>query len=464
MAFGVLIEEGPKDWQIIQQKNGYADIILAGSWKLKDGFSGNASVYVRIVREDSGDSIIGWIESNYMDECKWNTVIKDVPTGGLYRLETCLAFSGSNWSLEWGMRGDIIHHMGVGDLYVIAGQSNSVGYGKDPAYDPPELGVHIYRNSGIWDLASHPLNDSTGSSGSINTDLVNPGNSPYLRFAKELKRVLGYPVGLVQTALGGSALSEWSPNEGHGLYRNMLYRIGLCGGKVKGILWYQGCSDADNGFHEEYMECFQSFVFNLRKDLSDQELPIITIQLNRNVGPGSEMRNKSWGTVREAQRQAARQIGSVFIVPTSDCTLSDNIHNSSAANVMLGERIAKTVLGEIYLKKYISRAPDITKAVQNGENSICLMFDNIYGRLSAFDISVDELPFTVADENGKAVILKYKVNERNSIILELDRKLEGPTFVHGAYEQNPKCFLPYDTDGHLPMLAFYNVPVERREN
>lgn len=463
MEFGVIIEKGPKDWQIIQQKNGSADLSLSGSWRLKENLSGEALVYIRVLREDSGDSIVTWTECMHIHGGNWSTVIKDIPAGGLYRIETCLAFSGSNWSLEWGLRGDMIHHIGVGDLYVIAGQSNSSGYGKDPIFDPPELGVHIFRNSGKWDLASHPLSDSTGSIHNVNTELVNAGTSPYMKFAKMLKRDIGYPVGLVQTALGGSALSAWNPDEDGCLYRNMLDIIKLCGGRVKGVLWYQGCSDADAGVHETYLQRFKSFVSNVRKDLSAQELPFLTVQLNRSIGPGDDIKNTAWGTVREAQRQAARVIENVYVVPSVDCSLSDDIHNSSASNIMLGERLAKLALAEIYAKKYLCRAPDISSAILTGEKSICLLFNNVYGRLSTFGMCIDEMPFTVADEEGKAGILNCVVEGRNRMLLELNRKLIGRVFVHGAYEQNPKCFLPHDIEGHLPILAFYRVLVEKSE-
>lgn len=43
---------------------------------------------------------------------------------------------------------DTIHHIGVGDLYVIAGQSNAAGYGKDSIYNPSEIEVHLLRNRG----------------------------------------------------------------------------------------------------------------------------------------------------------------------------------------------------------------------------------------------------------------------------------------------------------------------------
>ena len=52
MLFGVIIREGPQNWQIIQQENGTADISLRGTYSLPDGMGGEARVYARIVKED----------------------------------------------------------------------------------------------------------------------------------------------------------------------------------------------------------------------------------------------------------------------------------------------------------------------------------------------------------------------------------------------------------------------------
>jgi hypothetical protein len=181
-------------------------------------------VYARIVREDSGENIIWWTMAKELGERKWTVTFQNVPAGGLYRIETCLMRPLQD-NIEWALRGDMLHHIGVGDVFVIAGQSNSVGFGKDSIYDCPKLGVHLLKNNGKWDLASHPLGDSTDTVHPENTDCANPGHSPYLAFAKRLKKELGYPIGLVQTALGGSPLKEWNPAEKGTLYQCMLAKI-----------------------------------------------------------------------------------------------------------------------------------------------------------------------------------------------------------------------------------------------
>ena len=59
------------------------------------------------------------------------------------------------------------------------------------------------------------VNAGTGSPKNItpNRETANSAHSPYLHFARLLKQQLNHPIGLVQTALGGSALAPWNPAE-----------------------------------------------------------------------------------------------------------------------------------------------------------------------------------------------------------------------------------------------------------
>lgn len=459
MLIGVIIEKGPKDWQIIQHENGCADIFISGKWIMPDQ-SVEARVCARVVKEDTGDSIVTWTECEHLEDNRWQVTIKGVPTGGLYRIETCINHANVNWVAEWGIRGDMIHHLGVGDVYVIAGQSNSAGYGKDTIYDPPEIGIHILKNSGKWDLASHPLNESTNTIHEETRESGNPGHSPYLNFARILKRDLGYPIGLIQAALGGSPLWMWNPDEDGVLYRNMMKTIKSQGDSVKGVLWYQGCSDTVEESCNTYLERFENMVSHIRKDLNDENLPILTVQLNRYLKPGNDIADRCWGRVREAQRQAAKTISNVFIVPALDCTLSDAIHNSSVSNMMLGERLAKTALTEIYSRNYICKAPEIVQAEKADKSQVLIIFKNVYSEMYTFDVDAKELPYTIVDGKGEVKITGYQVKDKKCILLDLERDLTGISIIHGAFEQNPKFFVPVDAGSHLPMLSFYGVEID----
>src|SRR5207244_1828339 len=86
----------------------------------------------------------------------------------------------------------------------------------------------------------------------------NPGHSPYLQFARLLKRELNVPIGLVQTSLGGSPLTRWNPDEPGpaDLFENMVRCVERAGGGARGVLWYQGESDAGGENARTYADRF----------------------------------------------------------------------------------------------------------------------------------------------------------------------------------------------------------------
>ncbi|MEA3431859.1 MAG: sialate O-acetylesterase [candidate division WOR-3 bacterium] len=454
--FGAMIDSGAMDWQIFQQdKDGFCEIRLKGRWK----FNGkDCAVETRLVDQNTGappSRNTDWKQAVTNSNGSWHGIITKIPAGGLYRIETRLTHEGQP-DKEWSIRGDMIHNIGVGDLWVIAGQSNAVGYGREAVNDPPELGVHLLRNSEKWTLATHPLNDSTDTRHPLNCDIPNPGHSFCLSFAKILKRNLGYPIGLIQTALGGSPLARWNPLEEGDLYKNMLHCIELAGGKIKGILWYQGCSDTDDKGSANYGSRFKNMILRWRKDLKDDGIPILTVQLNRVYGIKDKAVDRGWSKVREAQRQAALKLKNVFITPAIDLSLSDTVHISSAGNMILGERMARVALGGVYKKPIQFKAPDIAKSSGcNGGKTVRLILDNVVGRLCNQDSNSP--CFKVEDEKGAVDItqVEYKGSE---VYLKLLRRLEGSAVIHGAYGANPPM-VPLDIDRMIPMLAFYNIKI-----
>jgi sialate O-acetylesterase len=451
---GVRIDQGPQPFQILQQDEAaFARVALCGRFH-RDG-RGPAVVQARIVSEQDQSSVIPWQRANTQTESAWEHSFDRVSAGGLYRIKTRLVLEGT--PPESGLRGDVIHHVGVGDLWVIAGQSNAAGYGRGPVFDPPELGVHILKNDETWDVAAHPLNDPTGST-HPNREIANPGHSPYLSFSRALHRVLGYPIGLIQTALGNTPLDQWNPAENPDapLYRNLLHCVRLAGGRVRGLLWYQGESDTNPGLAETYESRFADFVRRLRADLGSPDLPIVLAQSNRYTGPQSPEEHRGWSLVREAQRNA-RKLGHVAVVPTLDLPLSDDCHTSPEGNLLLGARKAEAALAMVYGRRAAPQFPDIARAVRCIDGrSIELIFSDVPSRLQF--IAPGERDFFVEDERGPVMIRDARCVARDRVLLRLERPVSERAQVHSGYGANPQANLR-DAEQNTPILAFYGQPV-----
>jgi len=364
---------GPQRWQIVQQDaSGAGFLRLCGVYRTAQQ---DVRVEVRLVHERDGRPVapgLDWQIADHGEQQTWSRTLDNIPSGGLYRLETRV-WRGDGPDLR-PMRGDYAHHLGVGDIWVIAGQSNASGTGLGFADDPPTLGVHLFGNDEGWHLACHPLEDATHSLHPITVHGVFQAHSPWLAFGRRLQARLGHPIGLIPTALGGSPLALWEPAQDGPLYANMRAMIRAAGGRVRGMVWYQGESDGNPAAVATYGERFKRFVATLRDDLGDPAFPVLCAQLGRVVAPGDAQRAESWTRLRELQRQLADELDNVWLIPAIDLPLSDEIHLSAASNVLLGERFAEQALIGVYGRAGTPPALRLLKAELRSPDSIRLNF------------------------------------------------------------------------------------------
>lgn len=461
---GVVIETGLQDWQIIQQnKSGLGEIQLAGRWLTQAPYK-KAKVIVRVMDENRLVSVtkaLDWRRANTKQDGTWSICIKSVPAGGLYRIETALQLNDG--PVEWAKRGDMRHHVGVGDIWVIAGQSNAAGYGKTPCFDPPEMGIHIFHSSGEWRLATHPFSDSTGSQYPANREDANGSHSPFLAFARCLKGALGYPVGLIPAALGGSPISRWVRGDAGDLFENMMDYIRDSGGACRGMVWYQGESDTGPDQRNVYAKKFEKMVWDFRSSLRRQDLPVLTAQLNRYIGePYDRPCHEAWEIMREIQRQLAHRIKGVEVISTLDLGLSDGIHNESKANLTIGERLADTALGAVYGRNVKYRCPDLRHVSRVACDAVELEFDHIDTRLHFENNIPEQFPFVVRDDAGVVPLKAWRMRGKNRLRITLARPIQTGATVTGAHTACPPSVIPYDLCGYLPMLAF-TVPLAKLE-
>lgn len=459
---GITLSKRPEDWEILQQKDGFASVILEGSYQvhpaaIEVGVEAVCPV-VRVMREDDNTCVLPWQPMEHHTNADFGGTFCHtfpVPAGGLYRVETSLETKSTVPDLTWLYRGDCVLHLGVGYVFILAGQSNASGYSRDYAFDPPDIHVHLFRNRGSWDMACDPMNESTDAGSLANEEMGIPGVSPYLSFSKNLYRFTGLPVGLVQTTLGGAPMERWLPGTGD-LYQNMIEKIEQTHGSYAGVLWYQGCSDCNQECAPHYLSRFTEMVTGLRGYLG-YDIPFFTFQLNREIGSSCDT---SWGMVREAQRLAAHTLKDVYILPTMDCGVSDNIHNNAHANMMLGEKMFR-LCAHVLSGAPAFFAPELAALRLLEGNQLELEFSNMALGFVLFAVKPENSGFLIEDAKGNVGITALRANrqDKNHMYLTLDRKPEADAVISFAWEANPVAFPMLDEVTFLPPLAFYKMPV-----
>lgn len=435
------------DYMIIQRSaDGFGRATFAGEFN-----GGDYTVVARVMREDDNFTVVPW-QVCTITESGWEVELT-VPEGGLYRFEARVCSgvaSPCNNNYDWCPLIACVQHVGVGDVFVMAGQSNMSGYGRDPAYDPPELGVHLFDNRGQWVLAAHPLN-SVPNAIYRNTD-DSSGTSPGLAFGRMMHRRLGVPVGLVAAARGGSSLEQWNPaEENPDLYRELEKKLEEVG-NFAGMIWYQGCNETcEEEEADSYLEKFTETVSLWREKFG--YFPIATCQINRHASKEGD-RDRLWGKVREAQRRAAKCIEGVYVVPTIDMHTVDGIHNASGACITVGERLANVLLkGHYGLSGTF--APSITKITRVDSRTVHLEFDGQYMLRTMDNIATG---INIEDENGLQKCTKISVCDDGALVTA-ERDIGKNAVFHAYWEREVPAFFIRDING-MPMLACYGVKIE----
>lgn len=467
MEYGVRLVGGVQPWQILQQdETGHASLSIEGTYALARLSEDVPIVFtrvedravvirVRIVREDSGEPVIHWKPCAIEPGHSWRVTLHRIPAGGLYRIESIIEYEG--WDGLSVTRGDMVHHIGVGDNYLIAGQSNAAGRSKSPVMDAPEPGIHMLRLSGAWDMATHPLTETTNTRYAGNYENHNPGHSPWLHFAKCLKRELNHPIGLVNAAYGGAPLKWWNPEENGALLSNAVSLLSDTHTQVRGVLWFQGEAEGYENAAEDYADRFSALVSSLRAQLNKPHLPVITVQLNRCMEGVTDHLDRQWGMVREAQRSAPKSQPGVFVVPSNDLALYDFIHLASESNLIIGERCARATLCEVYGRSIAYQGCEVVQAVQTDGHKVRLTFAPVHNWLNTFGVDAGQLPFEVEDSRGLHRPIGQEVGQ-DTLTLSFAEPIGNPAVLHGAWRMNVGGMVPWDCM-RMPMLSFYGLPI-----
>lgn len=292
----------------------------------------------------------------------------------------------------------------VGDLWILAGQSNMQGCGKMIDLEPSETGISCFYLNDTWGLAEEPLawmNESvdpahwTVPEEELREAALRErktrvqGTGLGIPFAKEIRKHNNIPIGLVLCARGGTSMKQWDPAfaaiGGKSLYGALLRKVNKLGGKAAGILWYQGESETTADPGPIYFERTKAWIEQLRRDLNDPGFPFIYAQLSLVfVIPGDARRPepKWWNKIQQAQFALEQEWERLAMVPTIDATMSDMIHLDTQSLRRVGQRMAWQALRLAYGRKVSEIGPRPERLIWNRDRTeLVVQLSGINGQL-----------------------------------------------------------------------------------
>jgi len=150
-----------------------------------------------------------------------------VTAGGWYSIQV-RPFKGEKPGLT-----SIVNEIGVGEVFITSGQSNSANYGS-PGLTPNHDTVSAWTGNN-WRHAYDPQPIASGR-----------GGSPWSRLGDILVERLGVPIAFISTGVGSTKVGQWVP--GARYYSRLKSAIDVAGPSgMRAILWHQGESDSIAG-------------------------------------------------------------------------------------------------------------------------------------------------------------------------------------------------------------------------
>ena len=146
---------------------------------------------------------------------------------------------------------------------------------------------------------------------------------------------------------------------------------------IKGVIWYQGESNAHN--IEAHEQLFTLLEQSWRKHFARRwncefqkkpELPFYTVQL-------SSLPRPSWPAFRDSQRRLAQSLPNTGMVVTSDLGDKNDVHYRTKRPV--GERLALQALRHTYGHRLESEGPTLRYADDWTDGTVVLQFDHANG-------------------------------------------------------------------------------------
>lgn len=398
----------------------------------------------------------------------WSVTLRPLTAGGPYEM-----------TVSDGAKTLIYTDILAGEVWLASGQSNMTftlyadSEAKDVIPSSADSGLRFYdmkpiayTNPGQWpdsildatDRLKHFLPAKWTAAAPEN---AGDQSAVAYYFARQLRDSLRVPVGVISNAIGGAPCESWidvttlednmpeilidwrgndylqpwvqqragenigpdRKNSRHPYEPGYLFAAGMLPlghYPVRGVIWYQGESNAHNTMLHEQL--FPMWVGSMRDYFADSRMPIIYAQL-------SSIDRPSWPAFRDSQRRMEQAIADVYMAVTSDVGDSLDVHPRLKRPV--GERMGRQALHNIYGFASLTPCGPRPTAVRAMGNSLIITFDNARG-LSTSDVR-EPATFEVASIDGIYRPAKAEIISENEIkVYNMD--INRPRYVRYGWQ------------------------------
>ncbi|MEE2966586.1 MAG: sialate O-acetylesterase [Verrucomicrobiota bacterium] len=311
----------------------------------------------------------------------------------------------------------IFNDVMVGEVWLCSGQSNMevpvglmngaewwkgvLNYEKElESANIPKL--RLFNVATTWKQS--PIQDVNGTWALSSSETAAGFSGTGFFFGKKLVKDLDVTVGLIEAAVGGMPIEQFSPHSGQAFWYNGMIAPVIPYG-IRGAIWYQGETNFWAGDRANYFDKQKALIDSWRQIWKQGDFPFYLVQLAPGLGENLPL---FW----EAQARTL-SIKNTGIVSTNDIG-GDPVHPSDKRGV--GERLALWALAKDYGRDGSFSGPTFKSMSVEG-HMIRVKFDHVESGLktrnneaiSGFEISGDGKFYPAkAIIDGKTVLVASK--------------------------------------------------------
>jgi hypothetical protein len=401
---------------------------------------------------ETADQILATISNRRGFLKSWRQRPVGKASGGIFRAKLFRIPAGGpyNLVLKCGKETTSVHSFYVGDVWILAGQSNMEGIGNMSGKAKPHPLVSTLSMRRVWRRASEPLHilaespdgchhgtkQCSESEGELLRRSIKKGTGVGLFFAREMIRRTGVPQGLICTAHGGTSMHQWTPRpvnlQNESMYASMLASVRSTRQPVAGILWYQGESDATAVDAPLYSRRMQKLVASLRRDLRQLDLSWMTVQIGKvfNRPPSYS----PWNAIQEEQRLLPSKIERLATVAVIDLAMDDGIHIAADAYPTLARRLARAAARIAHGDRRELPPPQprhIEVSSDQGSMIIKVEFDHVVGGLQSVGPAYG---FVIMSKAGEVIPIIMRTIPKKNVaqVLLSDLPPKGAFLTYGG--------------------------------
>ena len=215
------------------------------------------------------------------------------------------------------------------------------------------------------------------------------------------------------------------PNTPAGLYNGMI--APLTPYAIRGVIWYQGESNASEAHAYRYRRLFGAMIQDWRNRWGQGDFPFLFVQL-----PNYQT-NGWWPVLRESQAETTR-LNNVGMAVTIDIGDAKNLHPTNKQDI--AKRLVSVALNMAYKQPVEYIGPTFRQLVNEG-SQLRIYYSHADGLAAKGGSPLTG--FTIAGEDGKFLPAEARV-EAGTVVVS-SPQVAAPTTVRYAWADAPECNL-----------------------